>query len=82
MNNRVQQRFDRSIREAVKQSAAARERDRAAKRRPARELVDEPRRAARRMQLMRDAETGGTVLVPWGNPDAVAWRAARARGGR
>src|SRR5258708_6609307 len=77
MNNRIQQRFDRSVREAVKQSRAILERDRSTNRRAAPQLLDEPRRVTGRMQLILDPQTGGTVLVPWNHPEAMAWRAKK-----
>lgn len=75
-NNRTQQRFDRSIREAVRVTRSA------ADRRPRRNALDgfvddAPERPAGRMQLMRDPETDGTILAPWDSPEAVAWRSRK-----
>lgn len=68
MNNRIQQRFDRSIREAVAQSEQAIEREHAASRRDVRvPLTAEERRAARRQpkgRLFLDPATGATVGEP------------------
>ena len=75
MNNRTQQRFDRSIREAVAATKAAEAaRPRTPKRIP-RELFAEPK--GERLQLMLCSQTGATVAVSWNHPDAVAWRARR-----
>lgn len=76
MNNRTQQRFDRSIREALEATAEA------DARKPRRDVrpspsprMSAPPRKCRRMVLLMDPETGGTVLVPWNHPLAVAKRA-------
>lgn len=74
MKNRTQQRFDRSIREAVAATHAAQA---ARPRRPVRPWVEPPPPPHARMVLLLDPETGGTVLVPWAHPLAVATRSAR-----
>ena len=62
MNNRIQQRFDRSIREAVAETEVARAR------RPRRAVVRTPavRERAPRGRLYLDPLTGATVWDPSG----------------
>ena len=75
MNNRVQQRFDRSIRKAVEETQRINEsKPRRSVVRPCDETKTNTRRRARTVLLL-DPETGGTVLVPWSHPLAIAKRA-------
>lgn len=76
MNNRPQQRFDRSIRDAVEATRAANDA------KPRRDVTDSrpvAKHTGERLQLMMDRETGDTVAAPWNHPDAVAWRASRVQ---
>ena len=71
MYNKVQQKFDRSIRDAVEETKRANERK---PRRVLKPIPDEPRRAIGKHVLVMDPETGGTVLVPYDHPLAEAKR--------
>ena len=74
MNNRIQQRFDKSIREAVEETKRVRERESAKRGRPVKPLAEEPSPKLGRMVLLLDPEDGATVLVPYDHPLAVAKR--------
>ena len=74
MNNRIQQRFDKSIAEAVDESKRVTERERAKLRRPVRPVQEAPTPNLGRMVLLMDPADGATVLVPWDHPLAVAKR--------
>jgi hypothetical protein len=77
VNNRVQQRFDRSIREAVTASEGLAGRqlaERPARARPAISEPTRPKGRLPRMVLLLNPATGGTVLVPWDHPLAAAQR--------
>ena len=71
MNNRIQQRFDRSIAKAVEETKQAWEKR---PRKAVKPLPEEPQPKLGRMVLLMDPETGGTVLVPYNHPLAVAKR--------
>lgn len=74
MNNRIQQRFDKSIREAVEETKRVTEMERAKKRRPVKPIQEAPAPKIGRMVLLLDPADGATVLVPWDHPLAVAKR--------